>query len=642
MSDLVDLQSVNKIKALDRVIALKVIGLDPRGKYLLLNIEYISNLDRLNITYRDLETGENKNIQIKEPVVPFYYVKKEKRNYNYTKVYNYIDDLEYKIIKFRDIQKNIASDIGEEGTAFLTNCFRAKDFRGMRSLFLHEYTVGNDYSCEEYYRFIWNEVYTNDESKVLRKGFMDIEADSIDVAGFPTASECPINLLTFVDSHNMVVYTFALIHRQFKQKNLSLLNEDEKAAEVIRYNYYQNGHKQQDELIANLEEFREECKKEFNESFGDFDYKFFFYENETKMLVHFFQLVNSLKLDFMGIWNITFDIPYIMERLEVLGLQPIDVMGHPDFIDKRIYFKYDKIHHDIKNKNDFFFLTNYTNYIDLMELYASIRKGMSELRTYRLDAIAKRELKDEKIKYSSDGNIKTLAYTNFKLFIKYGIKDSLLLKGIEFRTNDIDTLYSLSSEYCTAYSNVFKQTVILRNMQREFLKEIGYVTGNNTNFLNNVLDYEIDNPDEDEDDDDENTNKKKDKKFKIEGAVVADPIYNDYYGLELYGRPTNNIFLNVIDFDMASFYPNSAIASNIDASTLIFKMIMDKEQFRHNGYLLINGITNLYFDSNEVDDLSKECIDNFQTKNYLTFGHKWLNLPSVDMVYDELVKEGLL
>ena len=72
------------------------------------------------------------------------------------------------------------------------------------------------------------------------------------------------------------------------------------------------------------------------------------------MLVHLFQLIHKLKLDFIGIWNISFDIPYIYDRLKVLGIDPADVMCHPDFPSKICYFKPDTRNHDIKNKNDSF------------------------------------------------------------------------------------------------------------------------------------------------------------------------------------------------------------------------------------------------------------------------------------------------
>ena len=88
---------------------------------------------------------------------------------------------------------------------------------------------------------------------------------------------------------------------------------------------------------------------------------------------------------------------------------------------------------------------------------------------------------------------------------------------------------------------------------------------------------------------------------------------------------------------MSSFYPSSIRAMNIDPSTLIFKMIMDPKQFdtkAYHGELPYHGITDDKY--NADDELGKECIDNFQTGNYLSAAHKWLNFPTVSEVMREL------
>lgn len=315
-----------------------------------------------------------------------------------------------------------------------------------------------------------------------------------------------------------------------------------------------------------------------------------------------------------------------MQRLIVHGLDPEQVMCHPDFPVKKCYFKFDRINHDIKNKNDVFYCTGYTVFIDQMEVYASIRKGASELRSYKLNTIGQAELKDTKLDYSEDGDIKTIPYTNWKRFVIYNIKDVLLQLGIERRTSDFDTLYSFSYNNATGYDKVFKQTIKLRNVQYLSYLDQGLVPGENINIYNRGEPIEKENDDDDEDD------------SEFEGALVADPIYNGYVGVPLYGRKTNNIFLNAIDFDMSAFYPSSIMACNIDASTLIFHMIMDIDQFEgFGGKLPLHGITKDYF--SKGDDASKECIDNFQTKNYTSFGAKWLNLPDINTIYNHMCKK---
>ena len=104
--------------------------------------------------------------------------------------------------------------------------------------------------------------------------------------------------------------------------------------------------------------------------------------------------------------------------------------------------------------------------------------------------------------------------------------------------------------------------------------------------------------------------------------------------MKLYGKPSNCVFLYSVDFDMSAFYPSCIRANNIDPSTLIFKMIMDPSQYDvRGGDLPYHGITDVQLVNENTDsfseDIAKEVIDNFQTRQYLTFGEKWLNLPSV-------------
>ena len=40
-----------------------------------------------------------------------------------------------------------------------------------------------------------------------------------------------------------------------------------------------------------------------------------------------------------------------------------------------------------------------------------------------------------------------------------------------------------------------------------------------------------------------------------------------------------------------------------------------------------------------TDDMAKEIFDNFQSKNYLSLGYKFMNLPSVVEIEKELAKE---
>lgn len=324
-----------------------------------------------------------------------------------------------------------------------------------------------------------------------------------------------------------------------------------------------------------------------------------------------------------------FDIPYIIERAEVLGIDPKDLFCHKDFSTREMYFKKDNFHYDIKNQSDYFYCTSYTTYLCQMRSYASIRKGRSELRSFTLDYVGSKELGDKKYDYSDDGTIKTLSYTNYKKYFIYNIKDVLLQDGIEESTKDLEHIYSTSYNTYTNYDAIFKQTVKLRNVQYVSYLDNGYVPGENPNINSNTKDEDLEDQEQDEDD------------STYEGALVGDPYLNLPYGMTMYGKPVNNIYQYAIDMDMGAFYPNTIIEFNIEASTLYFKTLLNANQFEQcGGDLKCNAFTHIPMvpdaTSDFVDDVSKECFDNFQTGNYMSTGYKWFNLPTVSELYYEL------
>ena len=585
--------------------------------------------DYLYVIWKDTTTQEKYLDIVPEPKMEIYFEKPEiRQTHSYNKNYARLEDLEKVVVKYKDIKFRIAEEIGENGKKFLQWVFDTKNFKELKKLFLYPYTFGSDYDVASWYRIQWYLHLNNNAPKKLKKGFLDIEVDGFNVPGMPSAQDCPINAVTLIDDYGHVCYTFVLSSVP-DFKNIPGANNE------LRRKIYEQRMEYGDQFIEDLKKLPEDLHNRFDESYGDFDYKIYTYKNEAQMLVHLFQLIHKLKLDFIGIWNISFDIPYIYDRLKVLGIDPADVMCHPDFPSKICYFKPDTRNHDIKNKNDSFICSDYTKYYDQAELYASVRKGGPELRSVKLNYIGERELKDSKLDYSESGDIKTLAYINPILFTIYNIKDVLLQAGIERRTNDFDTLYVSSYENATSYDKVFKQTVKLRNAQYISFVSQGLIPGNNKNIFEIEENYdeakELSDSDEDEEDD------------SFEGALVADPLYNGYEGIEMYGRKTNNVYNYAIDFDMTAFYPSSIMGCNINECTLIFKVILPISQYDlfTQGGIPFRGITGGFF--TKTDDAAKECIDNFQTQNYMTACTKWLNFPDVYQVYKhmkEVMKRG--
>ena len=127
---------------------------------------------------------------------------------------------------------------------------------------------------------------------------------------------------------------------------------------------------------------------------------------------------------------------------------------------------------------------------------------------------------------------------------------------------------------------------------------------------------------------------------RFEGALVGNPNLIDNFGVVVYGSKSNAIFAFSVDFDMSAFYPNTIYTNNIDPSTLYFKVIIPADEFEsRGGKYPYHGITDVQVFPENSDsftgDIAKEVFDNFGTRNYLSVGRKWNNLPNIRDVYKE-------
>lgn len=611
-----------------------------KEKAMLIDVQYVNprkksgEPDYLYVIWKDMDTNEKHLMAVPEPKMTIYFEKPEYRDHTYNKNYARIEELNPVTVKNKDKIYAIVDDMGDVGRQKLQNYFNTGNYNGLNEFFIYPYVYGADYDIRVWYRLQWLLSFDNSRVKHLTKGFLDIEVDTLEATGMPDPVFNPIDLVTVIDASTKTSYTFALIGVTAEPKDMRNMTLSKKRKEEKRLSLYKKRLEQQKYWSSNVDQLEEEAHKMFDENYPGMEYKFYFYTDEAKLLVHLWELINSLKLDMIGIWNISFDIPYIIDRLKILGLDPEQVMCHKDFPVKKCYFKKDKINFAVKNKSDFFHLSSYTIFTDQMINYAAIRKGQQELRSTKLTYIAEREIGDKKLDYSEEGNIKTISYVNYLKYILYNIKDVLLQVGIEEKTTDMDTYYVTSYKNITPYESEFKQTVKLRNVQYKSFWSQGLIPGENVNgFLYNSAIKEKES-DDDEDDDD----------VGFEGALVGNPLLIDYFGDKLYGNPTNSIFKYSIDFDMSAFYPSTIRAMNIDPSTLIFKMILDSSQYDvRGGDIPFNGITDAQMVKTNSDsfsgDIAKEVMDNFQTGNYLSTGYKWMNMPSIEQVYERLKKE---
>lgn len=615
---------------------------------MLVDIQYVrankraGTPDCLYTIYKDLETGKKHVMAMENPSMPIYFEKEEFIDHKYPQDYKEKDKCKMEVVKYKDIPFVIAEHMGDSGKAFLQNIFETRNYAELSMINTYPYVFGHDYDIRTYYRHAWKKRASENIIPQISKSFLDIECDSFDSAGFPNPQNNPIDLVTVIDGEKKKSYTFALVNRQYKPSVMyghtspiksDKMNDLFDKKEEYRKKMYDSRHEQEKALMNDLDGLKKELHEMFDDTYGSFDYNFYFYEDEREMLIHLFQCIHMISPDFLMIWNISFDIPYILERMRTLGINPEDIICEEEFKYKECYFKKDMHNFEIKNKCDWFHVTSKTVYIDQMELYAAVRKGREELRSTKLNFIGEKEVNDSKLDYSEDGNIKTVGYVNYRKYFIYNIKDVLLQYGIERSTEDCETLYTSTYSNITAYEDNFKQTVTLRNVQYRIYDDFGLIPGANINQILLQRDMRM-HPEKYNE-----KNKKKDPSY--EGALVGNTLLIQRFGKMMYGKRTNYMFDYSIDFDMKAFYPSTIYVLNIAPSTLIFKatVLADNYDVR-GGDIPFHGFTDNQLVKTNNDsftgDIASEIFDNFQTGNILSTAHKFLNLPTVSELEKEL------
>ena len=413
--------------------------------------------------------------------------------------------------------------------AYVKWCRETGNYYSMNKLHHTPCVLGSDFPYENQFRIEWLLHYAQkDLDMTITKQYLDIEVDSIEVRGMPEEGNCPINAITIVDQEMMTSFTFLL--RNDKNPQIA-------------------------EFEANINSFIAECHNAFDASYGKLDYKIFMFDDELELIRQTFRLINTLKRDFLLIWNLSFDIPYIIDRLVYLGEDPIEYMCHPDFKYPYCWFRKDHRNFDFKTKKDIFRLASYTIFQDQMINYAKVRKGQAELPSMKLNSIAKSELDDEKLDYSDEANIKTLPYVDYKKFVMYNIKDVLLQYGIERKVKDLEAIFQRAYDNATDYDSIFSQTIFLKNrVFLDYYRELDLIQGNNINIKYDVKsdDEKAETKDTDQDyelDADGEPDYTRPISKGFEGALVGNPMNNCHEGKMIYGKKSMFVFDYVIDFD---------------------------------------------------------------------------------------------
>lgn len=542
----------------------------------------------MTVIYRDNTTGEKHKLVAKNPKCRFY-VAKPDVYLDHNELFLPESQLDKVVVPYKDQLKTIA-ELTDNLDFYYDNMKSGQNFQN-KLLYTHPRIFNADYNIEDHWRALFAEQYTN-EPYVLDKSYLDIEVDGINAIGdFPEMGECPINAVSLIDSANNQVHT--------------LLLENKKNPLIEKFKKNING-----SMFARLKKFIFDkvggWKNAVRFGLDKLEFNFHFYpEDEEIRLIHdIFNIINTYKPDFVLAWNMAFDIPYIMARIQSLGYDPADIMCHPDFTEKKAFYYVDERNkNEYAERGDYAVISSYSVYIDQMITFASRRKGQSQFKSFKLDDIGFEIAKVHKLDYHHiTRDLAQLPYLDYETFVFYNIMDTIVQKCIEARTTDIDYIFSKSLMNDVIYSKVHRQTIYLANRGAKSFRgenDEVYIIGNNVNKHND-------------------SNESYDGAFVADATKITDRAKMDINGVKVM------LFNNLVDFDYKALYPSTMRQMNMAPNTMIGFIDIPEEIFENeNRYNLSRFVRGGSF------------LEDLQCHAWLEWGSRWFGLADYETLYNE-------
>lgn len=549
--------------------------------------------DYLVIVFKNNDTG-NKEIRIDvEPEYTWYLLKKEYQT-EHNLAFIEKDKVEPITCKYKDIKLSIAKETGNEDL-YKQNMYSG-NFRLNDAFFAHPRSFAADMNILNYTRSRFAEIYKNPVIPI-DIFFFDIESDIIDsISDNVTIGECPVNAITGYYSKTNTLYNFVL--RNKRNKQIQELEDDMK-----------KDFKKYKEKVRSFIEYDLGSKEKVSKyKLDNVELSVGFFDDELSLILEFFKLVHSLSPDIVTAYNISYDLPSLIERLKANGADPRDVICDQDIPPQYRFCEYildEKNLNNLEERGDFANISARSTYLDQMITYASRRKGQSAIESNKLDYVGTLECRVRKLDYHEiTTDIGKLPYLNFYIFWLYNIIDVVVQVCIEAQTDDLKYVFNNVIEMNTPFQKIFRQTNYLGTKAVEFYKHHeGVIIGNNINRFG----------------------KKPDEKFS--GAFVADPTkISDKNKVRINGQPIYK-YNNGNDFDYKRLYPSLMQEFNMATNTQVGKIFIDNPPYKDPEYLKLSP--------------GGTFTENLASYNYIEFCHRWLGMMDVEEILQEIPKMNL-
>lgn len=466
-------------------------------------------------------------------------------------------------------------------------------------------------------KYAYNKVNGGRSPLAFNVGHLDIETDV-------TGSE-KIILITFMNGNGE---TYVAVLKEFFARGMPL--DVSSNAEELK--------KQEEELINKRKaEFDALWKKTEREFRGKLNEKVLpIYDAADQVKIHLkvcdteemvirwmFEQIHNCKPDFITVWNLDYDVPFILNRLNFLNIDPTDIFCHPEVPKKWRMCKY---HHD-KGKEDshitdlwhWLHCTDYSCWIDSMCLYGRLRKAKGREPSYTLNAIGAKEIGAGKLEFGDDEGHYEMQMRHQVEYTVYNVVDVLILRVMELKNNDVLNMVKLSGDSLPSDFN--HESVKLKNSFYVQLDGINMVPGSVGVALDQPFDKFIDN----------------------RGGAVLDPdrsFKNIAVPSLIETDDIGRVSRFVVDLDVKALYPSTDIAMNITRETKLATVLNIDNTKRVGKRIEIDDIR---LDPEEVPGLKNIDVNSwFLAAIYVNSNAfrvaKTFNLPSFDEV-DQIIRE---
>lgn len=354
-------------------------------------------------------------------------------------------------------------------------------------------------------------------------------------------------------------------------------------------------------------------------------------EHSYEIILECFKTIHRWMPDWVEIWNIDFDLPYMLKILMKANIDPAMVFSEPSLPNNYKYFKYRKgptqkvtssgvvislkpneQYHTVECPSSF-------QFIDGMQIYTQIRMGEQVRKSYGLGAITDDYLKISKFRFKEDSHIKegTLEWYAFMQkncplnYIIYNQGDTILMELMDKQTKDLAftvAIFGKSSDI-----QIFNSQP-KRKCNELYFELLNPKEGKSKLVIGTASDQLKDDLDE--------------KTYSLKEWIIALPATRvNLKGLPLIKELPNlhtRVYVATGDLDVTSSYPNNGAAMNISKETTRAEICsfegVDEYTGRMQGLGFLAGPTNA-----------------------LEFSMKMFHLPTVlDIVNEYDKKEKLL